>query len=138
LRVPREIRLAWPRRAGLVQKGAQHVTRTLAVARKLQGAIEDNWKILSNQQASVYLARLEPGGIREPHWHPSAWELNYVISSKVRWRFVGPEATHDTIEAESGDLVFAPQGHFHYFENPSSRRPARPASPVDRSSSGLK
>ena len=85
----------------------------------LQGAIEDNWKILSNQQASVYLARLEPGGVREPHWHPSAWELNYVISGNVRWSFVGPEATHDTFEAETGDLVFAPQGHFHYFENAS-------------------
>jgi hypothetical protein len=23
-------------------------------------------------EASVYLARLEPGGIREPHWHPPA------------------------------------------------------------------
>lgn len=42
----------------------------------LQGAMEENWKILSNQQASVYLARLEPGGVREPHWHPSAWGLN--------------------------------------------------------------
>jgi oxalate decarboxylase len=85
----------------------------------LQGASEENWKILSNQQASVYLARLEPGGVREPHWHPSAWELNYVISGKVRWSFAGPQATHDSFEASAGDLVFAPQGHFHYFENAS-------------------
>jgi oxalate decarboxylase len=42
-----------------------------------------------------------------------------VISGKVRWSFVGPQATHDTFEAEKGDLVFAPQGHFHYFENAS-------------------
>src|SRR3954463_7651527 len=62
----------------------------------LQGATEDNWKILSNEQASVYLARLEPGGIREPYWRPSAWELNFVISGKVRWSFVDPEATHDS------------------------------------------
>jgi oxalate decarboxylase len=85
----------------------------------LQGATGDNWKILSGQQASVYLARLEPGGIREPHWHPSAWELNFVISGSARWSFVGPEATHDAFEVTKGDLVFAPQGHFHYFENAS-------------------
>jgi oxalate decarboxylase len=85
----------------------------------LQGATEENWKILSKQQGSVYLARLEPGGVREPHWHPSGWELNYVISGKIRWSFVGPKATHDTFEAGQGDLVFAPQGHFHYFENAS-------------------
>ncbi|WP_250455301.1 cupin domain-containing protein [Caballeronia sp. ATUFL_M2_KS44] len=85
----------------------------------LQGATGDNWKILSGQQASVYLARLEPGGVREPHWHPSAWELNFVISGVARWSFVGPEATHDAFEVAQGDLVFAPQGHFHYFENAS-------------------
>jgi oxalate decarboxylase len=85
----------------------------------LQGATGDNWKILSGQQASVYLARLEPGGVREPHWHPSAWELNFVISGSARWSLVGPQATHDKFEVAKGDLVFAPQGHFHYFENAS-------------------
>jgi oxalate decarboxylase len=85
----------------------------------LQGATEDNWKILGGQQRSVYLARLKPGGIREPHWHPSAWAMNFIISGKARWSFVGPEGTHDTFEAQKGDLVFAPQGHF-----PTSRMPA--------------
>lgn len=85
----------------------------------LQGATQDDWKILEGQQGSVYLARLKPGGIREPHWHPSAWELNFIVSGKARWSFVGPEATHDAFIAESGDLVFAPQGHLHYFENAS-------------------
>jgi oxalate decarboxylase len=32
---------------------------------------------------------------------------------------VGPKAMHDRFEAMQGDLVFAPQGHFHYFENAS-------------------
>lgn len=85
----------------------------------LQGATQDNWKILEGQQGSVYLARLEPGGIREPHWHPSAWEMNFIISGRARWSFVGPEGTHDSFEAQKGDLIFAPQGHYHYFENAS-------------------
>lgn len=83
----------------------------------LQGAHSENWPIVVSQKAAVYLVRLTPGGIREPHWHPSAWELNFVISGRVRWSFVGPNSTQDTFEAASGDLVFAPQGHFHYFEN---------------------
>ena len=85
----------------------------------LQGAIASNWPILAGQQGSVYLARLKPGGVREPHWHPSAWELNFVISGKVRWSLVGPNGTHDGFEGGAGDLVFARQGHFHYFENAS-------------------
>ena len=85
----------------------------------LQGAIADNWSILGGQQGAVYLARLKPGGVREPHWHPSAWELNFVVSGQVRWSLVGPDGTHDAFEGRAGDLVFAPQGHFHYFENAS-------------------
>ena len=85
----------------------------------LQGAHGENWKILEGQEGAVYIARLKPGGIREPHWHPSAWEMNFVMQGRVRWTFVGPEATQDNFEAGKGDLVFAPQGHFHYFENAS-------------------
>jgi oxalate decarboxylase len=83
----------------------------------LQGAHEENWPIVKDQNGAVYLARLAPGGVREPHWHPSAWELNFVLQGRARWTLVGPGATQDSFEARKGDLVFAPQGHFHYFEN---------------------
>ena len=86
----------------------------------LQGANGENWPILVGQKAAVYLARLEVGGIREPHWHPSAWEVNVVLAGRVRWTFVGPNGTQDGFEAGKGDVVFAPQGHFHYFENASA------------------
>jgi oxalate decarboxylase len=85
----------------------------------LRGAVADNWSVLRGQQGSVYLARLSPGGVREPHWHPSAWEMNFVVSGRVRWSLVGPGGTGDAFEGKAGDLVFAPQGHFHYFENAS-------------------
>lgn len=85
----------------------------------LRGASADNWKALAGQQGSVYLARLKPGGVREPHWHPSGWEMNFVVSGRVRWSVVGPGGTSDAFEGQAGDLVFAPQGHFHYFENAS-------------------
>lgn len=85
----------------------------------LQGANGENWPIVRGQRAATYLVRLEPGGVREPHWHPSAWELNFIIQGRANWTFVGPEATQDAFVAEKGDLVFAPQGHFHYFENAS-------------------
>lgn len=85
----------------------------------LQGAHRENWPVFVDQKAGVYLVRLGPGGIREPHWHPSAWELNFVVAGRVRWIFVGPDSTQDVFEAGAGDLVFAPQGHFHYFENAS-------------------
>jgi oxalate decarboxylase len=100
-------------------------TRTSAAAAseynggQLQGAAADNWPVLGGQQGAIYLVKLVPGGVREPHWHPSVWELNFVISGRVRWSVAGPDGTSDSFEGGAGDLVFAPQGHFHYFENAS-------------------
>ncbi|WP_225731171.1 MULTISPECIES: cupin domain-containing protein [unclassified Nocardia] len=93
----------------------------------LQGAHEDNFPVLAGQSGSVYFVRLEPGGVREPHWHPTAWELNFVISGTARWTILGthPEGGYrnDVFDAGKGDLVFAPQGFFHYFENPDATAP---------------
>ena len=93
----------------------------------LRGAHEQNFPILEGQKGSVYLIRLEPGGIREPHWHPSAWEVNFVISGRATWTLLGPHPDGvyrlDSFQAEQSDLVFAPQGFFHYFENASDTEP---------------
>jgi oxalate decarboxylase len=86
----------------------------------LQGANSENWPILVGQKGAVYLARLAVGGIREPHWHPSAWEVNVILAGLSRWVFVGPNGTQDVFEAGKGDVIFAPQGHYHYFENASA------------------
>ncbi|CAF3822473.1 unnamed protein product [Adineta steineri] len=63
---------------------------------------------------------LKVGGIRQPHWHPFAWELNYVISGKAEWSIVGTNGQHDSFIANVGDLVFIPRGIFHYFANADS------------------
>lgn len=93
----------------------------------LQGANEDNFPVLRGQKGSVYFVHLEVGGLREPHWHPTAWELNFIISGTAKWTILGthPDGTYrnDVFEAQQGDLVFAPQGYFHYFENASADRP---------------
>jgi oxalate decarboxylase len=39
---------------------------------------------------SVFLLNLKPKGIVEPHTHPNAGELNYVIEGKVRFTVYGP------------------------------------------------
>lgn len=89
----------------------------------LRGANEETFPILKGQNGAVYFVTLEVGGVREPHWHPSAWELNYIISGSAKWTILGthPDGSYhnDAFEAGPGDLVFAPEGFFHYFENSS-------------------
>ncbi|MEV5838294.1 cupin domain-containing protein [Nocardia sp. NPDC052112] len=93
----------------------------------LQGAHEGSFPVLAGQNGSAYFVRLEPGGIREPHWHPSAWEMNYHISGTAKWTILGTHSDgtyhSQSFEAHPGDLVFAPQGFFHYFENARTDAP---------------
>lgn len=77
----------------------------------------DNFPILKGQEASIVLLTLQPGGIREPHWHPSAWELNIVTSGVAAWAIIDGNGNHESFDQHVGDVVFAPQGSFHYFEN---------------------
>jgi oxalate decarboxylase len=82
-----------------------------------QQADEENFPILKGQQASIVLLTLQPGGIREPHWHPSAWEINIVTKGVASWALVDGNGNHESLDQKVGDVVFAPQGSFHYFEN---------------------
>jgi oxalate decarboxylase len=82
-----------------------------------QQADEDSFPILKGQEASILLLTLQPGGIREPHWHPSAWEINLVTSGVAAWVVIDGNGNHESFDQRVGDVVFAPQGSFHYFEN---------------------
>jgi oxalate decarboxylase len=82
-----------------------------------QQAHEQNFPILAGQEASIQLITLHPGGIREPHWHPSAWEINLVTKGVASWVVIDGNGNHENFEAHVDDLVFAPQGSLHYFEN---------------------
>jgi oxalate decarboxylase len=82
-----------------------------------QQASEDNFPILKGQEASILLLTLQPGGIREPHWHPSAWELNIVTSGVATWIVIDGNGNFESFDQHVNDVVFAPQGSFHYFEN---------------------
>ncbi len=66
---------------------------------------------------SVYSVLLKPKGAREPHWHPNADELNYLISGTARITLVSPGGNVETFDMKSGDLSFMPHGYLHHIEN---------------------
>ena len=99
----------------LLRLGAQPVDKYDGGS--FQQANEDNFPILKGQEASILMLTLEPGGIREPHWHPSAWELNIVTKGVAAWVVIDGNGNHESFDQHVNDIVFAPQGSFHYFEN---------------------
>jgi len=76
-----------------------------------------NMPTLAGSDAAVFLLRLKPGGLREPHWHPNAWEIDYVVSGNVRMGIVDPEDKVATFDLGPGDVAFVPQGWAHYIRN---------------------
>jgi len=69
---------------------------------------------------ACFLLVLEPRGIVEPHTHPNAAELNYVINGKIRFTVFEPSGEVETSEISQGQVFFVPPGYFHYLENPDS------------------
>ncbi|HZV04037.1 MAG TPA: cupin domain-containing protein [Gemmataceae bacterium] len=83
----------------------------------LRGASADEFPILKGLNASMYSVHLEEAGVREPHWHPDAWEFTYCVTGRGHVAILSPKRSADTFEIKAGDVFFVPPGHLHYFEN---------------------
>ncbi|MBM7571355.1 cupin domain-containing protein [Aquibacillus albus] len=55
------------------------------------------------------------GHIREPHWHPNAWELDVGVSGKAITSILDPDTLQlHHYEVTPGKVVFIPMGWFHW------------------------
>src|SRR5208337_4281061 len=60
--------------------------------------------------------RLEPGAMRELHWHATAAEWAFVIEGRVRTTVIDPQGRAETNDFEPGDIWYFPRGHGHMLE----------------------
>lgn len=65
------------------------------------------------------LQTLQPGSLREMHWHPNADEWQYYISGHARLSVFGANGRVRVEEMGPGDVGYVPQGFGHYIENAS-------------------
>lgn len=72
--------------------------------------------LVANNAASFFLV-LKPGAVREPHWHPDAWEVDVPLSGRGRLGVANPDDTYSVQEILPGQIGFIPQGYAHYIEN---------------------
>jgi len=79
-----------------------------------------NFPILSG--LACYSLFLSARGIREPHWHPNAAELDYVIEGRAKMIILSPGGAVDSFEIGAGEIVFIPPGYFHYIENTDAEK----------------
>ncbi|KAK6542279.1 hypothetical protein TWF694_006239 [Orbilia ellipsospora] len=76
-----------------------------------------NFPVSTTLAATV--VRVEPGGLREFHWHPNADEWLYFHSGKARATVFQGNALARTFDFSAGDTAVFPDNTGHFIENTS-------------------
>ena len=71
---------------------------------------------ISNHIAAA-LVEVDPGHMRELHWHPNADEWQYYVSGKARMTVFAAEARARTFDYQAGDVGYVERSMLHYVEN---------------------
>ena len=79
--------------------------------------ITDSSVFPASKTISAALVEVEPGGMREMHWHPNADEWQYYIEGQARMGVFGASGQARTFDYQAGDIGYVPLAMGHYIEN---------------------
>ena len=63
------------------------------------------------------LVEVDPGAMRELHWHPNGAEWQYYVAGSARMTVFGAQGTANTFDYQAGDVGYVPFPMGHYVEN---------------------
>ena len=124
-RIPPET--ATPLQGGLKSPKATHRYRLLAQEPHSVHKFGREWRVgasrfpISQTMTGVVLD-LEPGGLRELHWHPNADEWQYIIAGDFHVTLFGSHGRYRVETLRKGDVAYIPQGYGHSIENIDTTR----------------
>jgi oxalate decarboxylase len=79
--------------------------------------ITDSKVFPASMTISAALVEVDPGGMRELHWHPNADEWQYYIEGQARMGVFGASSQARTFDFRAGDVGYVPFAMGHYIEN---------------------
>src|SRR5207302_6936320 len=79
--------------------------------------VVDSNKFPISKTITGAILELDPGALRELHWHPTADEWQYVYEGEVSVALFGAKGRYRTETLEKGDVGYVPQGYGHSLEN---------------------
>ncbi len=79
--------------------------------------ITDSTVFPASVTIAAALVEVEPGGLRELHWHPNGDEWQYYLSGQGRMTVFGSESKARTFDYQAGDVGYVPFAMGHYIEN---------------------
>lgn len=77
---------------------------------------------ISKTVAAAHL-EIQPGALREMHWHPRADEWSYFIKGRARVTIFAAEGNARTFDYQAGDVGIVPKNMGHFIENLSDDEP---------------
>lgn len=79
--------------------------------------IADSSNFKASKNIAAALVEVEPGAMRELHWHPNGDEWQFYISGQARMTVFGSEGLARTFNYQAGDVGVVPFPMAHYVEN---------------------
>ncbi|MGG1243735.1 oxalate decarboxylase [Bacillus cabrialesii] len=79
--------------------------------------IADSTNFTVSKTIASALVTVEPGAMRELHWHPNTHEWQYYISGKARMTVFASDGHARTFNYQAGDVGYVPFAMGHYVEN---------------------
>jgi oxalate decarboxylase len=83
--------------------------------------IADSSVFKASANIAAALVEVEPGGLRELHWHPNVDEWQYYLEGEGRMGVFGAQGAARTFDYRAGDVGYVPFGMGHYIENTGDR-----------------
>jgi oxalate decarboxylase len=83
--------------------------------------ITDSSIFPASKGIAAALVEVDPGGMRELHWHPNTDEWQYYISGEGRMGVFASAGQARTFDFRGGDVGFVPFAMGHYVENTGSK-----------------
>ena len=82
--------------------------------------ITDSSIFPASKNIAAALVEVEPGGMRELHWHPNTDEWQYYITGQARMGVFAANGQARTFDFLGGDVGYVPFSMGHYIENTGS------------------
>jgi oxalate decarboxylase len=82
---------------------------------RVQIADSSNFKVSTTIAAA--LVTMQPGAMRQMHWHPNADEWQYYIKGKARMGVFNTGPNVLTMDFNPGDIGYAKRNYGHYVQN---------------------
>ncbi|WP_308634875.1 oxalate decarboxylase family bicupin [Paenibacillus silvisoli] len=79
--------------------------------------IVDSINFPASKTIAAALVEIEPGGMRELHWHPNNDEWQYYLTGQGRMTVFAGNGTARTFDYRAGDVGYVPFANGHYIQN---------------------